>query len=230
VAALRRHLTATPYGGASCDPALTKRALKAVAAVPRNLRAGPDGRLIDIVPATPSIVGDDFSYRDWYRGVTTTGRPYVSAAYETAATGHARVVAAAVQVRASTGNGRPGKVLGVLVAAYDLDTVQRFVDQVSAAQGAQLTVTDQQGVLLASPGARSRGLLSRRHDPLVASALRGQGGVTEQRAAGAAVLSAYQPVPSIGWTVTADVASGSSRCWSTCSPTPSSTTGTGARS
>jgi len=28
----------------------------------------PDGRLIDIVPHTPSIVGRDFSFRDWYRG------------------------------------------------------------------------------------------------------------------------------------------------------------------
>jgi C4-dicarboxylate-specific signal transduction histidine kinase len=34
----------------------------------------PDGRLIDIVPATPSIVGKDFSFRDWYRGVTAHRR------------------------------------------------------------------------------------------------------------------------------------------------------------
>ena len=42
--------------------------------------AQPDGRLLDIVPATPAIVGKDFSFRDWYHGVTTTGRPYVSEA------------------------------------------------------------------------------------------------------------------------------------------------------
>jgi PAS domain S-box-containing protein len=168
--------------------------------------ADPRGRLIGIVPATPSIVGQDFSYRDWYRGVTATGRPYVSEAYETAATGHARVVAAAVQVRAPGSGGRPGRVLGVLVAAYDLDTIQQFVDQFSAAQGVQLTVTDQRGVLVASPGAGARGLVSRRQDPLVAGALGGRAGVTERTSRGARVVSAYQPVPGIGWTVTADVA------------------------
>ena len=34
-----------------------------------------NGRLIDIVPETPAIVGKDFSFRDWYKGVTASGRP-----------------------------------------------------------------------------------------------------------------------------------------------------------
>jgi PAS domain S-box-containing protein len=167
----------------------------------------PDGRLFDIVPPTPSIVGDDFSFRDWYHGVTTTGRPYVSEAYETAATGHARVVAAAVQIRAAPSTkGKPGRVGGVLVAGYALDSIQRFVSQFSAAQGVRLTVTDQRGVLLAAPGASPRGLHSRRDDPLVAAALRGQAGVSERTTSAGRVLSAYQPVAGVGWTVTAEVA------------------------
>jgi PAS domain S-box-containing protein len=86
----------------------------------------PDGRLIDIVPPTPSILGWDFSFLDWYQGVTATDRPYLS-------------------------------------EAYGLDTIQRFVDAYAAAQGVRLT--------------------------------------------GRAV-SAYEPVPGLGWTVTADVATG----------------------
>ncbi|MBA2767934.1 MAG: hypothetical protein H0U35_02155, partial [Sporichthyaceae bacterium] len=34
--------------------------------------ARPDGVLVDILPETPSIIGMDFSFRDWYRGVTRT--------------------------------------------------------------------------------------------------------------------------------------------------------------
>jgi PAS domain S-box-containing protein len=166
----------------------------------------PDGRLVEIVPATPAIVGRDFSFRDWYQGVTATGRPYVSEAYETAATGRARVVAAAVQIRAPGAGGRPGRVLGVLVAAYGLDTVQRFVDDFAAAQGVRLTVTDQRGVVVAAPGAARRGLRSRRDDPLVAAALRGRAETSEQPTPAGRVLSASQPVPGIGWTVTAEVA------------------------
>ena len=168
--------------------------------------AQPNGRLLDIIPATPSIVGKDFSFRDWYRGVTTSGRPYVSEAYETTATGHARVVAAAAQIRAPGIKGKSGRVIGLLVAGYELDSIQRFVSQFSAAHDVQLTVTDQRGVLVAAPGASPRGLRSRRDDPLVAAALRGQAGVSERMNRGRWVLSAYQPVAGVGWTVTAEMA------------------------
>jgi PAS domain S-box-containing protein len=168
----------------------------------------PDGRLIDIVPSTPSILGRDFSFRDWYRGVTATDRPYLSEAYETAATGHARVVGAAVQIRAPASGGRQGRVLGILVAAYGLDTIQRFVDDYAAAQGVRLTVTDQRGVVVAAPGAPRRGLESRRADPLVAAALDGRSGLSERTTPQGRAVSAYEPVPGLGWTVTADVATG----------------------
>ncbi|HEV3399484.1 MAG TPA: cache domain-containing protein, partial [Actinomycetes bacterium] len=167
----------------------------------------PSGRLLDIVPDTPSIVGRDFSFQDWYKGVTATGQPYVSEAYETAATGHARVVGAAVPVRDPAGGGQ-GRVLGILVAAYGLDTIQRFVDDYAAAQGIRLTVTDQRGVVLAAPGTSPVGLRSRRGDPLVDAALQGRSGVSERSTFAGRVVSAYEPVPSLGWAVTADVATG----------------------
>jgi Histidine kinase-, DNA gyrase B-, and HSP90-like ATPase len=88
-----------------------------------RLVTDPKGRLLDIVPRPPSIVGRNFAFRDWYRGVTTTNRSYVSEAYETAATGNARVVGAAVQVRAPATGGRPGRVLGIVVAAERQITV-----------------------------------------------------------------------------------------------------------
>jgi PAS domain S-box-containing protein len=141
----------------------------------------PDGRLVDIIPRTPSIVGRDFSFRDWYRGVTASGRPYVSEAYETAATGHARVVGAAAQIRAPAPGGGRGRVVGILVAAYGLDTIQRFVDDFAAAQGVRLTVTDQRGVVVAA---------ARRTTPA------------------GRVISADEPIEGLGWTVTADVATG----------------------
>jgi PAS domain S-box-containing protein len=136
----------------------------------------PSGRLLDIVPPTPSIVGKDFSFRDWYKGVTASGRPYVSEAYQTAASGHAQVVGAAVQVREPAGDRE--RVLGIVVAAYGLDTIQHFVDDYATAQGIRLTVTDQRGVVLATPGTTRAG----------------------------PVISAGTPVPGLGWRVTADVA------------------------
>ena len=163
-----------------------------------------DGRLIDIMPATPAIVGDDFSFRDWYRGVTATRGAYVSEAYETQATGHAKVVAVATPVRGVRRSGAVEDTRAILVAAYRVSQIQAFADRIAKDSGFTLTVTDQRGVAIAAPGSQRSGLASRRRDPRVAAALRGKRGVTEVTRGGHAMLSAHVPVRALGWTVIAE--------------------------
>lgn len=167
--------------------------------------AQPDGRLVDIVPPTPSIIGKDFSFRDWYRGVTAFGRVYVSEAYESQAAGHPRVVAAATLVRGLPSGKKPGEVVGILVAAYSLDTLRGLVNRFASSEETSLIVTDQRGVLLAAPLAPSGALESRAGDLRVAAALRGNSGVTTENTPAGPVLSAYQPVAGLNWTITASV-------------------------
>jgi signal transduction histidine kinase/CheY-like chemotaxis protein len=163
--------------------------------------AESDGTLIDVFPATPSIVGKDFSERDWYRGLSRTGLAYVSEAYRTQAGGEGLVVAASTYVRDG-----PGKQVGILVAAYSLEYLQEFAEGVAAAQDVTLKVTDQRGTLVARPGNALTTLVSRSSDPDVAAALAGQTGVVELDTPEGRRLSAYAPVvPDIGWTVTASV-------------------------
>ena len=50
--------------------------------------------------------------------------------------------------------------------------------------------------------------MSRRADPLVAAALDGRSGLSERTTPQGRAVSAYEPVPGLGWTVTADVATG----------------------
>jgi signal transduction histidine kinase/DNA-binding response OmpR family regulator len=163
--------------------------------------AAPDGELVDIVPATPSIVGKDFSFRDWYKGVTKTGRPYVSEAYRTQAAGRPIVVAAAAPVLER----KTGRVLSILVAAYGLGHIQGTVDGFAAAQGVRLKVTDQRGTLLAETAQPINRLVSRADDARVQAALRGRSGVLELDTMDGRRLSAYVPVPELGWTITASV-------------------------
>ena len=166
--------------------------------------ARTDGRLIDVVPPTPAIVGKDFRFRDWYRGVMATGEAYVSAAYETQATGHPNVVGLATPVHGEKPSGAQGDVEAILVAAYRVDQIQAFADKFAKDSGTDLTVTDQRGVVLAAPGKRVPRLDSRRGDPRVAAALRGERGITEITREREAVLSAYTPVQGVGWTVIAE--------------------------
>ena len=161
--------------------------------------ADANGRLIDIVPPTPSIVGDDFSYRDWYRGVTSTGRPYVSEAYVSRAAGRPKVVAVATPVVAA-GPGRERKRVAILVAAYRLRAVNAFVERFSDPETVAFGVTDQRGAVLADSTEDGRGgLVSRSSDPGVAAALAGRSGTLESDG----YLEAFAPVPDVGWTVTA---------------------------
>jgi len=158
--------------------------------------ASPDGRLLEISPATESIIGKDFTFRDWYRGVTATGGTYVSEAYTSQATGKPLVVAIATAVR---GAGR--RPQAILVAAYDLGALRTVVNRFSESQDVSLALTDQRGTVVAEPGTSGAELVSRRGDRLVGAALRGEAGVArhEER------LVAYRAIKGLGWTVTASV-------------------------
>ena len=162
--------------------------------------ARPDGRLVAISPATPAIIGKDFSFRDWYRGATRSGRVYVSEAYISQAAGNPIVVAVATVVGDDA-----GRRLGILVAAYDLNALRVFIDRFSQSQALSLRLTDQRGTLLAEPGFRATRLVSRRADPLVAAALRGESDVVSQERGDASRLVAYRPIRDLGWTVAASV-------------------------
>ncbi|HLY82935.1 MAG TPA: sensor domain-containing diguanylate cyclase [Acidimicrobiales bacterium] len=164
----------------------------------------PAGHTQAVYPPSPSVIGKDFSYRDWYRGVKATGLPYVSEAYETAADGHALVIAIVAPVRDFSPVGLPGSILGYVTIGYTVKTIQALVGDFASQQVA-LTVTDQRGAVIGAPGAHPSGLLSRLADPRVSAALAGRSGVSEVGHGRERVISAFAPVPGLGWTVMADV-------------------------
>ncbi|HEX2064586.1 MAG TPA: ATP-binding protein, partial [Acidimicrobiales bacterium] len=167
-----------------------------------------EGRLAEAVPAAPEAIGGDFSYRDWYRGVTTTGGPYVSEAYETVIEGRPLVVAVATLVRGPASPDGPGRPLGILAVTYRLTGIQRFAQDVAGAQGVGLTVTDQRGAVLAAPDFRSDQLVSARHLPGVAGALKGRSALGDRPGPEGRLLVAYAPVPELGWAVEASLPAG----------------------
>jgi PAS domain S-box-containing protein len=162
--------------------------------------AKPDGTLVDVVPATPSILGKNYSFRDWFRGLERSGYTYVSRAYRTQATGTPLVVAVATYIRDSTSN-----QVGILVAAFNLEHLQNL-SRLASTQNIAFTLTDQRGVILAAPGQTPTALVSLRADSRVEAALAGWTGTAELDTPDGRLLSAYAPVvPDIGWTVTASV-------------------------
>jgi signal transduction histidine kinase/ActR/RegA family two-component response regulator len=164
--------------------------------------ADVNGIVLDCLPATPGVVGHDFRFREWYRGAATTRAPYVTAAFETRLVGHPYAVAISAPVHAADSDG--GRLIGILGVAYSLEAFDRFVSAFADSERTQLTVTDQQGMLLAGPGGTGKPV-SRRGDPLVRAALADSATIARRETRAGPELAAAAPVPVLGWTVTAAV-------------------------
>ena len=153
------------------------------------------GRLVATYPAQPGLIGKDFSFRDWFQGVAQTGRPYVSAAYRSAATGHPLVVGVAAPVL--DGSRRVGYVLVV----WQLDSVRLEAEGSRRDDGVTITVTDQQGQPLTDALAvDDRG----QPRPAMLSSTTKQALIGRSvSTVSAGMLESAGPVPGLGWTVTA---------------------------
>ncbi len=164
----------------------------------------PSGRLVADAPPAPSLIGRDFSDRDWFQVVSRTGKAYVASAVESARSGHPLLVAVAAPIRVPSSSAGSSPVIGYLSAGLSLAAVQQYATGFERGQAVSLTVTDQHGVILAAPGQRP-GLVSAARDPRVHRALAGQAGVMSVVVNGVRTLSGYAPAGDLGWTVHADV-------------------------
>jgi two-component system sensor histidine kinase/response regulator len=165
------------------------------------------GASADVYPPQPTVIGTNFAYRDWYKGLVASGRPYVSEAIQTAQTG--RPLAVTVVDYINGGDGRPIAILGV---NYRLDSIRSFSANIARVQGITLTITDQAGTSLNADS--QHGLVSLAGEPGVRAARAGRTGVLDYAPAlpggghGPRLLLAYAAVASSGWTVTASVRHG----------------------
>ncbi|TDE34468.1 hybrid sensor histidine kinase/response regulator [Nonomuraea mesophila] len=159
----------------------------------------PDGDMLGAEP--PSGLPQDIGNTDWYRAVRDRRHAHVSQAYTPTMVGVSRAVAVAAPIPSADGE----RMLGILTVVYSLDAIQKFAEQAANAQGIRLLITDQAGVLVADPGRKLYALTSLREDPRVDAALAGRTWNGTFRGIDGTVLSASEPIPGIGWTVTAEV-------------------------
>jgi diguanylate cyclase (GGDEF)-like protein/PAS domain S-box-containing protein len=176
----------------------------AVPGISASFVASLKGTSLATYPLEPTVLGTNFSYRDWFTGLVATGHPYVSDAIVTKEAGNPLAVTITAYIEGS--NAKPLDILGI---NYSLAYVQEFSSSIGRAQGVSLAVTDRTGTSLNTSNAL--GLISMSRDPRVKAALDGHSGFLDYapRLAhgkrGAVELSAYAPVPSTGWAVVASV-------------------------
>jgi signal transduction histidine kinase len=177
---------------------------RAVPGISASFLADMQGNSRNTFPFFPSVIGTNFAYREWFKGLVASGRPYVSSAIETEEDSHTLAVTVTDYIR-----GPDGRPIGILGVNYSLQSIASFATNVGKAQGITLKVTDQIGTSLTAGGAH--GLVSLATDPRVVAARAGRSGLLEYAPVlpggrhAPEELSAYAPVPATGWTVIASV-------------------------
>jgi PAS domain S-box-containing protein len=143
------------------------------------------------------LVGQNFVYRDWFRGVTAHWKPYVSEVYRTAVPPNPLVVGIAVPIL-----DEQGKPIGILMTAYPLDLLSRQFALLQAGLQGEPYIVDQRGIVAAS----SR--VSPTADPVrgpdaeaVRRALAGEEGAGRFFDNGREVFVGYAPIRNLGWGV-----------------------------
>lgn len=147
------------------------------------------GTLHSIYPADP-ILGRNFRSRDWFKGVTSEWKPYVSELYTTSVRNGEQVVAIAVPVKDERGT-----PIGILMAPYSEKTIASWDRYLSTSSARFIEIVDRRGNPIVG---RSRSnAIDREFEP-VRRALAGQTGHGRfQRSSGGVALAAYKPIPSL---------------------------------
>ena len=164
--------------------------------IERVFVASPQGILLADYPSDPGVIGQDFSARDWYRGVTRDWSPYVSEFYQRQANPPRSLFAIAIPVKSN------GQVVGILVMQPKADFVRMAIDEFKEILSGTLYVVDRQGRLIyhsARPDDKAMADVSK--VPVVAKVMHGLSGTEQYQdpETGEEVNAAYHPLEQVGW-------------------------------
>ena len=111
--------------------------------VERLFLVDPKGILMADFPALPDVRGKDFSFRDWYQGVSREWKPYVSEIYKRTAVPQYNVVAITVPIKDDS-----QKVIGILVMQINLETFVEWAKDINVGPDGGVFFVDHKGNLI----------------------------------------------------------------------------------
>lgn len=163
----------------------------------------PQGTLEALTPSTPEThmaVGKNFSYRDYYQGVSKNWKPYVSEAFNRAAGPKYGFIAIAVPIKSPSDT----RVIGILVLGVRLDTFVSWSKNLDVGVGGSINIVDQKGHLVSDPSVLPNGSVASYFSvPAVQRVLRGEH-TTEvlfNPKKNETMLTSYEPLSDYGWGV-----------------------------
>ncbi|MEW6658992.1 MAG: ATP-binding protein [Thermodesulfobacteriota bacterium] len=166
----------------------------------RAFIASPQGVLLADYPSDPKVHGQDFSHRDWYRGVSRKWTPYVSEFFQRAAHPPRFLFNIAIPIKCPK-----NRLLGILVMQPKEDFFQTPLKRTEK-KSITVCILDQRGRIVYQSHRRIDHLQDVSSHPLAHRLQQGLQGEEMTRSLGSRemVVAAYRPLPPFGWGVIAE--------------------------
>ncbi len=165
--------------------------------IERAFIASPKGVLLADYPHDPLVIGKNFSYRDWYKGVSKNWKPYVSEFFMRKARPQRYLFNIAVPMKTHDGN-----ILGILVMQPREDYIKNAIGEVELGSGF-IYVVDKKGILIYHPEYKADRITDFSNVPVVEKVKKGLKGVERMfdPVKNEIMLTSYYPVEGWGWGV-----------------------------
>ncbi|MCL5022343.1 MAG: ATP-binding protein [Nitrospirae bacterium] len=156
----------------------------------------PKGLQVANYPETPQTIGEDFSDRDWYKGVSENWTPHVSEFYMRAAEPQRYLFAIAIPMRLEE------DVKGILVMQPKADYIKDALSGIEIGEG-HIYVVDRKGHLIYHSEQAIDRIIDFSGVSVVQKVVKGEKGVEKiiDPVHKEPVISAYHPVKEWGWGV-----------------------------
>lgn len=151
-------------------------------------------------PVSKEAFNQDFSYRDWYKGVSKEWKPYVSSVYKLILGEKDLGVTICSPIR-----DEKGKVIGILAAIQTTVFLSKILGEIELDADAKLTLIDQEGhIILSNRFPYTKEVVDYPSSEFVKKAVKGEKGHVRIRDSSDGDRDKYvffAPVQGIGWSV-----------------------------
>ncbi len=114
--------------------------------IERIFLTDPSGTLMADFPALPGVVGQNFSSRGWYKGVSRNWQPYVSEVYKRSAKPQYNVVAVAIPIKSNEDS-----ILGILVMQIKPESLFEWTKNIEIGSNGFIYIIDQNNHIVIHP-------------------------------------------------------------------------------
>jgi PAS domain S-box-containing protein len=158
--------------------------------------ASANGTMLATYPADNSIIGKDFSHRDWYQKTTRNWQPYVSDFFLRAVQPHRYIFTISLPIRSPD-----GKNSGILVMEPKDTFIRSSLDEIKTGGSSSIYVVDKKGTLIFHQLFEVNSVIDYSTVPVVRKVINGLNGAekTFNPLAGQEEVAAYHPISRSGW-------------------------------